>query len=76
MTNRLKKYFGDESSEEISNLQPPQSDLSKLIRILNKSFSPHVQAKMIGDEAKIRCKNKTVWIDQHCLVTGEASTPL
>ena len=65
--NRLKLYFDAEPEQS--------SDLAKIVAVLNKAFSPHVNAKMVGDEAVIQCKNKTVWINTHCLVTGVASTP-
>jgi hypothetical protein len=76
MKNRLKLYFDQESNDaefhdhDFGEL----GDLAKIVAILNKSLSPHVQAKMVGDKAVIKCKNKTVWIDSHCLVAGEAST--
>ena len=68
MINRLKLYFDTEPEKA--------SDLAKIVAILNKTLAPNISAKMVGDEAVICAKNKTVWINSHCLVTGEASTPL
>lgn len=76
MINRLKLYFDQEPELSESDQFGERSDLAKIVAILNKSLSPHVQAKMVGEKAVIKCKNKTVWIDSHCLVAGEASTPL
>jgi hypothetical protein len=68
VVNRLKLYFDAETKKS--------SDLAKIVDILNKTLSPHVQARMIKEnEAMIRCKNKTVWINTQCVVTGQASTP-
>jgi hypothetical protein len=66
MKNRLKSYFDAEPKQS--------SDLAKIVIALNKTLSPYVRAKMVGDEAVIQCKNKTVWINAHCLVSGESST--
>ena len=65
--NRLKNYFDAENQQS--------SDLTKIVAILNDKLSPHVSAEMIGEEAVIRAKNKAVWINAHCLVSGESSTP-
>jgi hypothetical protein len=70
MRNRLKWYFDQKSNAGGCG------DLEKIVGILNKTLSPHVHAKMIGNKAVIQCKNKTVWINAHCLVTGESATPL
>lgn len=67
MKNRLKLYF-DRRHEQ-------KSDLAKIVEALNQTLWPHVRARMEGDEAVIECENKTVWINSHCLVSGEASTP-
>ncbi|HEV2328084.1 MAG TPA: hypothetical protein VGY56_04760 [Verrucomicrobiae bacterium] len=76
MKNRLKWYFDQTSSgDEFSN--PDEfGDLAKIVANVNQSLSPHVSAKIVGDEAVVQCKNKTVWIDKNCLVTGESFTPL
>ena len=73
--NRLKWLFDQEENGIESYDGSLDSDLKKIVAILNKTLSPNVTAKMVGDEAVIRAKNKTVWINAHCLVTGESSTP-
>jgi hypothetical protein len=73
MKNRLKLYF-DAESEPPEHGYSEYSDLAKIVHVLNKTLSPHVRAKMVGNEAVIQCKNKTVWINSHCLVSGESST--
>jgi hypothetical protein len=67
VSNRLKIYFDAENQKT--------SDLSKIVEILNDKLAPHVTAKMVGNEAVIRAKNKAVWINTHCLVSGQSSTP-
>ena len=76
MKNRLKKFFDQEATAPKFDESEQVGDLAKIVAILNKSLSPHVRAKMVGEEAVIQCKNKTVWINSHCLVTGESATPL
>jgi hypothetical protein len=75
MKNRLKWYFDQEANANEPAGAHQGGDLAKIVAILNKTLAPHVRAKMVGGEAVIRAKNKTVWINAHCLVTGEASTP-
>jgi hypothetical protein len=60
-------------SKRLVNDNAERSDLAKIVAALNQTLSPHVNAKMVGDEAVFRCENKTVWINTHCLVTGESS---
>jgi hypothetical protein len=67
MKNRLKPY--------LDKIPEGASDLAKIVAALNNTLWPDVRARMEGDEAVIECKNKTVWINQHCLVSGECSTP-
>ena len=67
MKNRIGHYLGAEPAET--------SDLAKIVAALNETLWPYVHARMEGDEAVIECGNKTVWINAHCLVSGESSAP-
>ena len=67
MSKRLKQGF-DAPRED-------GSDLAKIVAILSSEFWPHVRAHMDGDEAVIQFKNKAVWINSRCLVSGEVSIP-
>jgi hypothetical protein len=74
MKNRLKRFFVAESKRP-GNGNRERSDLAKIVAALNKTLSPYVNGKKAGGKAVIRCENKTVWINTHCLVTGESSIP-
>jgi hypothetical protein len=73
MKNRLIRYFQSEPDPFSNGVSA--DDLAKIVDSLNQAFWPDIQAEMDGDEAMIRCKNKTVWINTHCLVSGEAVSP-
>jgi hypothetical protein len=67
MKNRVGDYLGAKPAET--------SDLAKIVAALNETFWPYVHARMEGDEAVIECNNKTVWINAHCHISGESTTP-
>jgi hypothetical protein len=62
-------------SKRLENDNAERSDLAKIVAALDKTLSPHVNAKMVGDQAVIRCENKTLCINTQYLVTGESSIP-